>query len=408
VLAAATILGALAVGLPAGLVGAPGSEVVHVVAPGPTTSTPAPTAPAASTTGGAAVSAPTSVPVAQLRGSDTQPGDDFGAAVAVSGSTAVVGAPVHGGGRAYLFTGTATGWTQTAEVQGSDPAFGDNFGAAVAISGSTAVVGAPGYSGGRAYVFTRTATGWTQTAELKGSDTAQNDGFGTALALSAATLVVSAPGHAGPGRVYVFVGTPGGWNQTAELKGAGTTGYDQFGASVAVSGPTLVVNAPSQLASSGASGAVYVFTQTARGWIQQDELFGNVNTYGPVALPEYLAVSGTSLLVGTSTFGHTANLGNVFMFSESEHGWRPAGRLTLPGFGNAFSGAVTMTGSRAVVGFGYGARGDGALLFDKTATGWKLAGVLSGSNRNLSVASVAMTDSTVIAGATTGVFVFSI
>ena len=281
----------------------------------------------------------------------------------------------------------------------------------MAISGSTAVVGAPGHGGGRAYVFTRTATGWTQTAELKVSDTAQLDGFGTALALSAATLVVSAPGHAdGAGRVYVFVDTAGGWKQTAELKGADTAGDDEFGASVAVSGPTMAVNAPSHSASSvgQANGAVYVFTQTARGWIQQDELIGNVNTYGPVALAEYLAVSGSSLLVGTSSFGHTANMGNVFVFSESGQGWQPAGRLTVPGFGDAFSGAVAMTGSRAVVGFGYGTRGDGALLFDKTATGWKLAGVLNGSNGNLSVGSVAMTDSTVIAGTTTGVFVFNI
>ncbi len=358
-----------------------------------------------------ASAAPTSTPAAELRGADTQSVDDFGAAVAVSGSTAVVGAPGHGGGRAYVFTGTAAGWTQTAEVQGSDTAAGDNFGTAVAVSGSTAVVGAPGHGGGRAYVFTRTATGWTQTAELKGSDTAQNDEFATALALSAATLVVSAPGHAeSAGRVYVFVDTAGVWKQTAELKGADTAAFNRFGASVAVSGPTVAVNAPSHLASSvgQAEGAVYVFTQTARGWVQQDELVGNVKTYGPVALAEYLAVSGSSLLVGTSSLGRPDNTGNVFVFSESGQAWQPGGRLTVPGFGDTFAGAVTMTGSRAVVGFGYGTRGDGALLFDKTATGWKLAGVLNRSNGNLSVGSVAMTDSTVIAGASTGVFVFSI
>jgi hypothetical protein len=415
--AVATISVALAVGLPAALARSSGSQVVHVVGPGPVTSTPAPTTPATSMTGGAGATAPTSTPAAQLRGSDTRSADDFGAAVAISGSTALVGAPGHGGGRAYVFTATAAGWTQTAEVQGSDTAAGDNigagdnFGAAVAISGSTAVVGAPSHGGGRAYVFTRTATGWTQTAELKDSDTGQNDEFGTALALSAATLVVSAPGDAdAAGRVYVFVDSAGVWKQTAELKGADTAANDQFGESVAVSGPTVAVNAPSHLPTSvGQSvGAVYVFTRTARGWIQQDELVGNVNTYGPVALAQYLAVSGRSLLVGTSSLGRPDNLGNVFGFSESGRGWQPAGRLTVPGFGNAFSGAVTMTGSRAVVGFGYGTRGDGALLFDGTASGWKLSGVLKGSKGDLSVGSVAMTNSAVIVGATTGVFVFSI
>jgi FG-GAP repeat len=411
VLAAAAVVVALAVGLPVALAGSPGSQVVHVVGPGPATSTPAPTAPATSITGGGGANAPTSTPVARLGRSDTQSADDFGAAVAISGSTAVVGAPGHSGDRADVFTGTAAGWTQTAELKGSDTAQNDEFGTAVAISGSTAVVGAPGHGGGRVYVFTRRATGWTQTAELKGSDTGQNDEFGTALALSAGYLVVSALGRAdAAGRVYVFVDTAGGWKQTAELKGADTAANDQFGASVAASGPNVAVNAPSHLPSSlGQSiGAVYIFTQTARGWIQKDELVGNVHTYGPVALAEYLAVSGRSLLVGTSSLGRPDDKGNVFVFSESGQAWQPAGRLTIPGFGDAFSGAVTMTGRRAVVGFGYGTRGDGALLFDKTATGWKLTGVLNGSNGDLSVGSVAMTDSTVIASAPTGVFVFSI
>ena len=279
---------------------------------------------------------------------------------------------------------TAAGWTQTAEVQGSDTAAGDNFGTAVAISGSTAVVGAPGHGGGRAYVFTRTATGWRQTAELKVADTAQFDGFGTALALSAATLVVSAPGRAdGAGRVYVFVDTAVGWKQTAELKGADTAGDDGFGASVAVLGAdrggqcTLALG---EKRGTSRRGGVRVHPN-GQGWIQQKHWF-NAKTYGPVALAEYLAVSGSSLLVGTSSAsGCPDNTGNVFVFSESGQGWQPAGRLTVPGFGDAFSGAVAMTGSRAVVGFGYGTRGDGALLFDKTATGWKLAGVLNGSNR---------------------------
>jgi FG-GAP repeat len=416
VLAAGTILVALAVGLPVALVGSPGSQVVHVIGPGPASSTPALTAPAMSITGGGGAGAPTSRPVAQLRGSDTQSADDFGAAVAISGSTAVVGAPGHGGGRAYVFTATAAGWTQTAEIQGSDTAAGDNFGSgdnfgvAVAISGSTAVVGAPRRGGGRAYVFTRTAAGWTQTAELKGSDTAENDEFGTALALSGATLVVSAPGHAiAAGRVYVFVDTAGGWKQTAELKGADSAADDGFGASVVVSGPTVAVSAPFRTASGGKeAGAVYVFTRTARGWIQKDELVGDLNTYGPVYLGEYLAVSGGSLLVVTANSEHTGIMGNIFVFSESGQGWRPAGHLTVPGFGDTSAGAVAMAGSRAVLGFGYGTPGHGALLLDKTATGLKLAGVLNASNQDLSVGSVAMTDSTVIAGATTGVFVFNI
>ena len=67
--------------------------------------------------------------------------------------------------------------TQLAELKGSDTAAGDVFGCSVAISGTTAVVGASGHAkdAGRAYVFTKTAAGWKQAAELKGSDTVAGD-----------------------------------------------------------------------------------------------------------------------------------------------------------------------------------------------------------------------------------------
>ncbi len=41
-----------------------------------------------------------------------------------------------------MFTKTASRWTQAAELKGSDTVASDNFGESVAISGTTAVVGA--------------------------------------------------------------------------------------------------------------------------------------------------------------------------------------------------------------------------------------------------------------------------
>jgi hypothetical protein len=71
-------------------------------------------------------------------------GDEFGTSVAISGTTAVVGAYAHadGAGRAYVFTKRVGGWEQVAELKGSDTVAGDNFGYSVAVSGSTVVVGA--------------------------------------------------------------------------------------------------------------------------------------------------------------------------------------------------------------------------------------------------------------------------
>ncbi|MSU32305.1 MAG: hypothetical protein EXS25_06555, partial [Pedosphaera sp.] len=86
---------------------------------------------------------------------------------------------------------------------------GDWFGVSVAVSGDTAVVGAPrensdstgvnstfneaAENSGAAYVFVRNLNGtWTQQAYLKASNTGQSDGFGTSVAVSGDTVVVGA------------------------------------------------------------------------------------------------------------------------------------------------------------------------------------------------------------------------
>jgi hypothetical protein len=77
-----------------------------------------------------------------------------------------------------------------AVLQGSDTGAGQGFGAWVAISGTTAVVGAPGHAkaDGRAYVFTETATGWTQAKELVGSNIVARYEFGDSVAISGTTV----------------------------------------------------------------------------------------------------------------------------------------------------------------------------------------------------------------------------
>jgi hypothetical protein len=77
----------------------------------------------------------------------------------------------------------------------------------VAVSGTTAVVGAPGHAkdAGWAYLYAKTGSGWEEAAELKGSDTVADDYFGYSVAISGATALTGADGHAkSAGRVYVF------------------------------------------------------------------------------------------------------------------------------------------------------------------------------------------------------------
>ncbi len=104
---------------------------------------------------------------AKVSASDAAAGDLFGAAIAISGDTVAVGAPGddEASGSVYVFQRSGTTWTQQAKVSASDAARGDLFGAFIAISGDTVVVGCrrdddAGEDSGSAYVFGRSGTTW--------------------------------------------------------------------------------------------------------------------------------------------------------------------------------------------------------------------------------------------------------
>jgi hypothetical protein len=196
---------------------------------------------------------------AELTASDGASGDQFGWSVAISGSTAVVGADTpNGTGAAYVFVRSGTTWSQQAELTASDGTSNDEFGRSVAISGDTAMVGAHAKNSatGAAYVFVRSGTTWSQQAELTARDRRAGDFFGNRVAISGSTVVVGAPfKNSATGAAYVFVrGTT--WFQQAELTASDGVSGDFFGGSVAISGRTAVVGAPFK---NSATGAAYVF-----------------------------------------------------------------------------------------------------------------------------------------------------
>ena len=223
----------------------------------------------------------------ELTADDTAEGDVFGQSVGVSGSgdTAIVGASLDtrddagGAGAAYVFDRTDGTWSQRAKLVADDAIGGEQFGYSVAVSdaGDTAVVGAPydeierGRSGyvesGSAYVFGQTGGTWSQRAKLVSDSAVTGDEFGYSVAVSDAgdTVVVGAPWDDGAGSragaAYSFVRDDETWSQRAKLVADDAEGGDEFGYSVAVSGPgdTAVVGALTDDEAGRDSGAAYVF-----------------------------------------------------------------------------------------------------------------------------------------------------
>ena len=256
---------------------------------------------------------------AELKSPDRVMGADFGGAVAVATGVIVVGSQATDGntGKVYIYDRAGAGWQETAELRASNGKSEDEFGGAVAISGTTIVVGAPGCDSeaGRVYVFKKSAAGWHQTAELKGSDTVgspspgSGDQFGASVGISGATIVVGAEEHNYlEGAAYVFSESPTGWHQIVELKGADTASGDAFGAAVGISGTTIVVGAYNH---NHFAGAAYVFTLSPTGWRQVAELKGQ-DTVANDYFGRAVAISGTGVVVGAE--GHAHNSGRVYVF----------------------------------------------------------------------------------------------
>ena len=199
---------------------------------------------------------------AKLTAADGVSGDNFGVSVAVSGSTVLVGVDVKHSTRGvvYVFQRSGRRWCQRAELTASDAARGDYFGRAVAVSGSTIVVGADGDNSlaGAAYVFERSGRRWCQRAELTASDAAAGGIFGVSVGLSGSTVMVGAFGeNADRGAAYVFARRGRRWYQRAELTAPDIPADESFGYSVAISGSTAAVGAIGEYQ----SGAAYVFTK---------------------------------------------------------------------------------------------------------------------------------------------------
>lgn len=207
---------------------------------------------------------------AKLTASDTAVGDGFGAALALSGNTLLVGAPGKDDvtGAAYVFVWNGSTWEEQVKLPHEDGHPDDSFGRTVSLSGDRAVVGAPfgdgnDYNTGAVYVFVRANETWDLEAKLVASDGEMNDGLGLALALHEDTIAAGAEldddQGEDAGAVYVFDRSDGSWKQRKKLVvGDGVT-KDYMGRSVALSADTILSGSGEVDAKGGNSGAVYVF-----------------------------------------------------------------------------------------------------------------------------------------------------
>jgi hypothetical protein len=367
---------------------------------------------------------------AKLTPADRQDFDGIGSAVAISGDTAIIGAPfsdVNGGfdlGAAYVYVRSGSGWTQQAKLVAPQGRLFDFFGWSVAISGDTAVVG--GYqvddagtsvqtNEGAAYVFVRSGGVWSHQATLKAPDRQRDDGFGFAVAIDGNSIFAAAPFVNGnsfnEGAVYGFTRSGATWLYSGRLVASDRNLEARFGSSLALANGQLIVGAPRD-DSGGVTdrGAAYIFVSSGASWTEQAKIApSDVSAFGFFGTS--VSISGTTALIGAyaDTVGGNSLQGSAYIMTRSGSTWNQQAKLTAPdGTPSDFFGhSVSISGDLAIIGayadaIGANAKQGSAYVFARSGTTWSsLSKIMANDGRaedNFGWG-VAMTGTTVVVGA---------
>lgn len=329
----------------------------------------------------------------RLFAADAAAGDYFGGAIAMSDDTIIIGAQEDdtlGGadaGSAYVFVRSGGVWVQQAQLLASDGGAGDRFGAAVALSGNTAVVGAyqddrpAGPNVGSAYVFVRSGGVWTQQAQLVASDGGGGEWFGWSIALDGDSAIVGAMnartgGRSQSGAAYVFIRSDGAWTQQARLSASDSNASDRFGSSVGIAGDTVVVGAfGDDTAAGSSSGSAYVLARDGGAWSEQAHLFASDGTPND-AFGYETAISGDTVIVGApGLVGTGGGSRSAYVFVHGGGDWTEQARLLNPDGHDYFGSGVAISGDAAIVGDmladpRYGADAGAVSFFVRSGVTW--------------------------------------
>ena len=226
-----------------------------------------------------------------------------------------------------------------------------------------------------------------QSRYIKASNTDEKDQFGSTVAISGDTMVVGASnednsatgvnpfdnnGASNSGAAYVFVRANGVWTQQAYLKASNAERSDSFGASVDISGDTIVVGASGEGGSSvgvngqddnsaPGSGAAYVFVRSNGVWTQQAYLKAS-NTDAGDRFGVSASIAGDIVVIGAPSERSNAsgvnppdnndgmNNGAAYVFARANGVWTQQAYLKASNDGGYFGTSVDVSGDTVVVG----------------------------------------------------------
>lgn len=298
--------------------------------------------------------------------SGSETGDWFGSDIASDNGTVVIGAPrarVDGVtiGAAYIFRNDARTWQPIAELTATDADSFNDFGGSVAISGNTAVIGAPvdddqGYASGAAYVFEEVEGQWQQVAKLTPDDGAQSDYFGMEVAIEGDTIVVGTKNadegmYGYRGAAYVFEKIEGTWQQTARLDPTSENELSAVGYDVAIDQNRIGFSATERVGTGDDIDSIFLFEKTGGIWTQTDRIeIDNANF--SAFNGQSFAISGNTLVAASDVYAPNDSqaVGRVHVFDHIAGAWQETAVLTsnINTVSNNFGYSVELKGDTLV------------------------------------------------------------
>jgi choice-of-anchor B domain-containing protein len=236
--------------------------------------------------------------LARLERTDSEANDQFGAALALSGDVALVGAPEHGqAGAVYVFVRSSESgeWSQETVLAAEEVAPESRFGAMVAFDGEVVIVGVPGTAetAGRILAYMRdTAGAWGLAGERSATNALAGDQFGTSFVVAQNQALIGAPGaRDGRGAVHAFWREfeDGVWMPAGELPASGAEDGFGLGTAVAMAGDVAVAGAPG---ASFGRGQAAVYSRVADGGWGEPEWLSLTSDLTTIAGEEVTCTEG--------------------------------------------------------------------------------------------------------------------
>jgi hypothetical protein len=277
----------------------------------------------------------------------------------------------------YTFRQRGPGWESTVDLTNTPaPIEKAKLGKSVAIAGSTAVLGAPDFGNhGAVLVFNNVGSirepRWELQAQLDAPGFQTGDEFGASVAVEGDSLIVGAPGrNGGSGGVYFYQRLDGQWTLQKQL--GGSVPNEQLGSSVAIASDYAVAGAPGL-----SSSATYVYEKLGGEWSFDTRLVTDQpgNKFGTA-----VHLDSSTLFVGAP--GHNSERGAVYVYALAPNPQAGASNVSstsslIPttgiSVGDHFGTSIDGSGNFVVVGApGTASNTGAAYVFDRPtgATPW--------------------------------------